>query len=91
MCILVFILSLRESTYLIRKLDVLKKLLHFWFFPSCILIKVGKKPGKFEKTHGNWKNWFLPGKMGKREKLPFFQNTCLKSLLNHWQINDGMF
>ncbi len=37
-----------------------------------------KKPGKFEK----WE---------KREKLPFFQNTCLKSILNHWKINDEMF
>jgi hypothetical protein len=27
--------------------------------------RVGKKPGKFEKTHGNGKNWFLPGKTGK--------------------------
>jgi hypothetical protein len=49
-------------------------------------IKVGKKPGKFEKK---------PMRMGKtgfyREKFPFFQNTCLKSMLNHLQINDGMF
>jgi hypothetical protein len=50
--------------------------------------RVGKKPGKFEKTHGNGKNWFLLGKTGK---IAFFQNTCLKSILNHWQINDGMF
>jgi hypothetical protein len=53
--------------------------------------RVGKKPGKFEKTHGNGKNLFLPGKMGKTGKIAFFQNTCLKSILNHWQINDGMF
>jgi hypothetical protein len=30
-------------------------------------------------------------KREKREKLPFFQTPCLKSILNHWQINDGMF
>jgi hypothetical protein len=54
-------------------------------------IRVGKKPGKFEKNHGNGKNWFLPEKIGKTGKIAFFQNTCLKSILNHWQINDGMF
>jgi hypothetical protein len=37
--------------------------------------RVGKKSGKFEKTHGNGKNWFLPGKMGKTGKIAFFQNT----------------
>jgi hypothetical protein len=40
--------------------------------------RVGKKPGKFEKTHG--KNCFLPGKMKKTGKIAFFQNTCLKSI-----------
>jgi hypothetical protein len=55
------------------------------------LNRVGKKPGKFEKTHGNEKNWFLPGKMGKTGKVAFFQNTCLKSILNHWQILMGCF
>jgi hypothetical protein len=45
----------------------------------------------WEKTLGNGKNWLLPEKMGKTRKLSFFQNTCLKSMLNHWQINDGMF
>jgi hypothetical protein len=30
-----------------------------------IFIRVGEKPGKFEKNHGNGKNWYLPGKMGK--------------------------
>jgi hypothetical protein len=25
--------------------------------------RVGKKPGNFEKTHGNRKNWFLPEKI----------------------------
>jgi hypothetical protein len=53
--------------------------------------RVGKKPGKFEKTHGNGKNWFLPEKMRKTGKIAFFQNTSLKNMLNHWQINDGMF
>jgi hypothetical protein len=54
-------------------------------------IRVGKKPGKFEKTHGNGKNWFLPAKMGKTGKIVFFQNKWLKSILNHWQINVEMF
>jgi hypothetical protein len=45
----------------------------------------------WEKTHGNGKNWFLPRKMGKTGKIAFFQNTCLESMLNHWQINDRMF
>jgi hypothetical protein len=37
---------------------------------QCTLRKnrIRKKPGKFEKTHGNGKNWFLPEKMGKTGK-----------------------
>jgi hypothetical protein len=35
--------------------------------------RVGKNPGNFKKTHGNGKNWFLPGKMGKTGKTVFFQ------------------
>jgi hypothetical protein len=31
------------------------------------------------------------GKMEKTGKIAFFQNTCLESMLNHWQINDRMF
>jgi hypothetical protein len=46
---------------------------------SASAYRVGKKPGKFEKTQGNGKNWFLPGKMGKTGKLPFFKIYILKA------------
>jgi hypothetical protein len=42
-------------------------------FTQGFNFRVGKKPGKFEKTHGNGKNWFLPGKMGKTGKIAFFK------------------
>ncbi len=38
---------------------------------------LGKNPGNLKKPMG----------MGK---TGFFQNTCLKCILNHWQINDTM-
>ncbi len=51
---------------------------------------LGKNSGNSKKTHGNGKHWLLPGKMGKTGKIAFFQNTCLKSILGCWQINDEM-
>jgi hypothetical protein len=48
-------------------------------------LKVWEKARVIRKTHGNGKNWFLPGKMGKREKLPFFKihvKTYVKSMAN---------
>ncbi len=55
--------------------------------PRKDFCRVGEKPGKFEKTHWNGKNWFLPEKMGK---TAFFQNTYFKSMLNYWQKNNGL-
>jgi hypothetical protein len=54
---------------------------------SDLIYKFGKKPGKFEKTHGNGKNWFLPGNE-KNGKNCLFSKYLFKI---HWQINDEMF
>ncbi len=44
----------------------------------------GKNPGNL-KNPWEWEKLVFTG------KNCLFQNTCLKSILNHWQINDGMF
>jgi hypothetical protein len=63
--------SLIDLIFLIQILEnnafTFKLIISISFF-----IRVGKKPGKFQKTHGNGKNWFLPGKMGKTGKTVFF-------------------
>jgi hypothetical protein len=51
---------------------------------------LGKNPGNSKKPMGMRKTGFYREKWEKREKLPFL-NTCLKSMLNHWQITDEMF
>jgi hypothetical protein len=59
---------------------------------------LGKNPGNSKKPMGMRKTdvyrekWKKTGKMEKTGKISFFQNTCLKSMLNHWHIhNNGMF
>jgi hypothetical protein len=37
-----------------------------------------EKTREIRKTHGNGKNWILPGKMRKTGKIVFFQNAYLK-------------
>jgi hypothetical protein len=53
------------------------------------IFRVGKKPGKFEKKPWEWENMVFTGENGRN--CLFFQNTSLKSMLNRWKINDGMF
>ncbi len=58
----------------------------FLIFPLLNKSGLGKNPGNSKKPMGMGKNGFYREKWEKREKLSFFQNTCLKSMLNHWQI-----
>jgi hypothetical protein len=73
-----------ENAFLFAKLRQLKLLTKVC---ERVWNRVGKKPGKFRKTNGNGKNWFLPGKMGKTGKTVFFWNKCLKTKINYRQIN----
>jgi hypothetical protein len=54
-------------------------------------IRIGKKPGKFEKAHGNGKKWFLPGKMGKTGKAVFFSKYLFKKYVKSLANNDKCF
>ncbi len=51
---------------------------------------LGKNPGN-SKNPWEWEKLVFTGKNEKNGKNCLFLNTCLKSMLNHWQINDGMF
>jgi hypothetical protein len=57
---------MKNNCYILP-IQALKKFIGSWWG------RVGKKPRKFQKTHGNGKNWFLPGKMGKTGKTVFFE------------------